>query len=497
MNCKLNLRSKSNKSISIKGWICRAASGILLFSVALAASSCLSIFGINGEEGSDVPSMEKMQNTFRGIADKVVPVVVSIQVNDIIGGENPWEYFFQDPEDDKGNPGNRDFERSGMGSGIIVERREGKYFVLTNFHVIKGGKEIIIICSDQREYTAQIVGSDERRDIALLSIETGDELPLASMGDSDKLKVGDWVIAVGNPYGWQSSVTSGIVSALDRRLDRNASISNINDFIQTDAGINPGNSGGALVNLKGEIIGINTWITSPTGGSIGIGFAIPINNAKKLVNDFITIGKVQYGWLGVSINRSISQDAEKELKIYRVKGAFVNFIIKDSPAQRGGILPGDLITSINGKQVLDEGHFIQMIGNIPAGIPVEFTIIRLGEKTKITFALDVRPSETAVTNMANNSWPGFITLPLSKEVRDRYKIAAQENGIVVISVEKNTPAFHAGLHTGDLIKTINGKAVINMIDYFGALNGPAGTDKKDLAMEILRGGSAETITIPR
>ncbi|MBN1524780.1 MAG: Do family serine endopeptidase [Spirochaetales bacterium] len=470
----------------------------VIASVAFLAVSCLSFPGFGSGtdtgKGTAPPSVRELQTTFRGIADTIIPVVVSINVTDITGGENPWEYFFQDPEEDQGGPGDRDFERSGMGSGVIVKKKENVYYILTNFHVVKGGNEINVVLSDYREYEARVVGTDERRDMALVSIETGDELPVAQLGDSDTLRVGDWVIAVGSPYGWESTVTSGIVSALGRRLSRNASISNINDFIQTDAGINPGNSGGALVNLDGEIVGINTWITSPTGGSIGIGFAIPINNAKKLVDDFITIGKVQYGWLGVSINRSITRDVEKELEIDRKKGAFVNFVIKGSPAEKGGILPGDFIMKVNGKQVLDEGHFIQMIGNIPPDAPVVFTLLRAGKEVTLTFAIELRPAEATVEKMSNNSWPGFIAISLSDATKKRFELAPKETGVVVISVERDTPAFHSGMHSGDVIKKINAAVITNMVEYYAALND---LSKKELIFEVLRGGSTETITLTR
>jgi serine protease Do len=481
--------------------ITKKAGCFIIFLFGLSLSSCF-LFEGSAQKGDVAPPspqedtvpLERMQETFRGVAEHVIPVVVSINVNDIAGGENPWDFFFQDPEKDEGKPKERDYERYGMGSGIIVEKKEGQYYVLTNYHVIKGGKQIQVVLSDDREYPAAVVGIDERKDMALVSIKTEEQLPVAQLGDSDTLKVGDWVIAVGNPYGWRSSVTSGIVSALGRRLDRNANISNISDFIQTDAGINPGNSGGALVNLHGEIVGINTWITSPTGGSIGIGFAIPINNAKKMVRDLVSEGKLQYGWLGVSIAQMITTDVEKELGIYKKQGAFVNYVIKNSPAWKGGILPGDFITAINGKQILDENHFIQVVSELETGVPISFTLIRLGKETKLTFTLSPRPAESVISSMSNASWPGFVVLPLTQPVREKYKIAPDEKGLVVFYVEQGTPAFTAGLHSGDIVQRINDREIRTMIDFYGALNDPKA---KNLEIAVKRGGGNETVVLDR
>jgi serine protease Do len=458
--------------------------GCALFGGALPASGA----------GDARTTLEGLQTSFREIARDVVPVVVSVNVHDISGGSNPWDFFFQEPDQKEDKPREKDYEQYGMGSGVIVERKENKYFLLTNYHVIKGGKEITAVLADGREYQAVIVGFDERKDLALLSLVSTDELPVARLGDSDALKVGDWVIAVGNPYGWQSSVTSGIVSALGRRLDRNANLSNVSDFIQTDANINPGNSGGALVNLRGEVVGINTWITSPTGGSIGIGFAIPVNNAKKLVRDLVRGGKPEYAWLGVSIVRMITSDAEKELGIHKKKGAFINYVIKGSPAERGGLWPGDLVTAINGRAVTDENHLIQLASELETGVPASFALIRLGQEQTIELTLTSRPAESVISGMAKGTWPGFVTLPLSSAVREKYKIAAEETGVVVFFVEQGGPAFSAGLHAGDLVKKIGGKEIKTMLDYYRAINERSAAR---IEVSIVRGGSAETVTLDR
>lgn len=475
----------------------RLVRGLLLVPAALALASCL-LFGEAaapaGENREGTVALERLQGAFREIAREAVPVVVSITVHDISGGGNPWDFFFQDPDQEDRPPRERDYERSGMGSGIIVQKKGDRYYILTNYHVVRGGKDFLTILSDGREYASELIGHDERKDLALLSIKSAEPLPVAVLGDSDTLRVGDWVIAIGNPYGWQSSVTSGIVSALGRRLDRNANLSNVSDFIQTDANINPGNSGGALLNLKGQIVGINTWITSPTGGSIGIGFAIPVNNAKKLIRDLIDNGKPQYGWLGVSIIRMITSDVEKELGIYKKKGAFINYVIKNSPAENGGLLPGDFVTAVNGVPIIDESHFIQVIGELGTGVDITFSLIRLGKEQTVRFQLAPRPAESAISAMAQGSWPGFVSLPLSDKVREKYKIAPEEQGVVVFYVEQGTPAFMAGLHSGDIVKEIGGRRITGMLDLYGALNVNAGAA---VDFTIVRGGGTENLVLKR
>jgi Do/DeqQ family serine protease len=472
-----------------------SAGGVMLGTLALSSCLLLGDAALPDDQlAKDTASLDRMQNTFRGIARDVVPVVVSITVHDIGGGGNPWDFFFQDPDQADKPPREKDYERSGMGSGIIVQKGDHRYYVLTNYHVVKGGKNMVVLLSDEREYACELTGFDERKDLALVSIKTDEPLPVARLGDSGSLKVGDWVIAVGNPYGWKSSVTSGIVSALGRRLERNTNLSNVSDFIQTDANINPGNSGGALVNLRGEIVGINTWITSPTGGSIGIGFAIPVNNAKKLIRDLINDGKPQYGWLGVSIIRMITSDVEKQLGIFNRKGAFINYVIKNSPAQQGGLLPGDFITSVNGKPIVDESHLIQVIGELDTGVDVSFTLIRQGKEQNIIFRLAPRPAESAISSMSRGSWPGFVSLPLSQNVRDKYNIAPEETGVVVFYVEQGTPAFLAGLHSGDIVKRINGHDITDMIGFYGALNDQSAAS---LDFVIVRGGGTENLVMER
>ena len=262
------------------------------------------------QESAQIPKSalevaESLQTAFKSIADKVKPSIVELKTTTTrrqqIPNGIPWEFFFG-PQDGEG-PGRREREHrtQGLGSGIIVKADSGSntYYVITNYHVVKDADEISVEVQGERSYPAKMVGTDERKDLAMVSFTTSDKHIVAELGDSDNVRTGDWAIAVGSPLGFMSSVTMGIISAVGRTSGPGG---NINDFLQTDASINQGNSGGALVNIRGEVIGINTWIASNNSGlSIGLGFAIPINNAKRTINEFINKGEISYGWLGVSL----------------------------------------------------------------------------------------------------------------------------------------------------------------------------------------------------
>ncbi|MEW5814884.1 MAG: trypsin-like peptidase domain-containing protein, partial [Spirochaetota bacterium] len=259
-------------------------------------------------------SPEVLQNSFREIAAKVLPVVVEVDVVDVLKQNapqfsSPFDFFFSPRQDENQNPQEREYKRYGLGSGVMIRKIGDKVYVLTNNHVVGQAEEIKVKLEDRRQFKAKIVGKDEKKDLALIVFETKENVPIAEMGDSSRLKVGDWVLAVGNPLGFESTVTAGIVSAVGRKSQLGSDVATFTDYIQTDAAINQGNSGGALVNLAGQVVGLNTWIASPSGGSIGIGFAIPINNAKKAIEDFISQGRIEYGWLGINIGDAAPETA--------------------------------------------------------------------------------------------------------------------------------------------------------------------------------------------
>jgi Do/DeqQ family serine protease len=444
-----------------------------------------------------VKNLETIQYSFREVAKKVLPVVVEIDVVEVVKQptpqlQSPFDWFFDTPKSE----GERDYRRSGLGSGIIVHRSGNRYYVITNNHVVGEAKEITVKLNDQRKFTGTLVGKDPRIDVALVYFDSKEELPVAELGDSDDMQVGDIVLAVGNPWGYESSLTMGIVSALGRR---GPDSSNYTDYIQTDASINQGNSGGALVNTRGQVIGINTWIASGmTGGSIGLGFAIPINNTKKDIEGFVTSGKVQYGWLGVNIadipDETVYPGLAKDLRISDLKGAFAWNVYKGSPADKGGLLPGDFITRFNSTDIRSSSQLTQIIGGLTPGKSYDFEVQRYGEKQKLSVKIGLRDEADTVAQY-KNLWPGMIVINLTKEIREEEEIAPGVNGVVVgDTMNRETPAYIAGFKPGDVIVEINGKTVRNMLDYYKALNDKS---RKDVTFKINRDGTEISIGISR
>ena len=417
------------------------------------------------------PQINEFQSSFRTVASRVLPVVVEVKVVEVTTQTIPknfgwpWNFLFPDQGGEDEAPEQQEFRNQGLGSGVIVRRDKDTYYVLTNNHVAGAAEEIKVVLYDEREFPATLVGKDERKDLALIKFTSDDSsLPIAILGDSDDLYVGDWVLAVGSPFGLVSSVTAGIVSAKGRQGPED----NISDFIQTDAAINQGNSGGALVNLKGEVIGINTWITTPSGGNVGLGFAIPINNAKKAIDDFITKGSVEYGWLGVSIQDPYISLA-KDLGIENVKGGFVLNVYKNSPAAKGGILPGDYITKVNGKNIKNADDLVRIIGDLAPSTEAEFELIRGGKTVNVKVKIGLREEKTIVEQAAD-LWPGFNAVPLDDEIRKQLKIDKSVQGLVVVAIENKTKAQIAGLRVGDVITRINNTDIKTAIDFYRVLN---------------------------
>ncbi|MCK5735348.1 MAG: trypsin-like peptidase domain-containing protein, partial [Spirochaetaceae bacterium] len=299
------MKSK-NHQLLISGLFIGLLGGYAIFStIAWIKPSILPVQQAQAEESSSprYSEAEKVQEAFRAVSAEVLPSIVEVTVKSeglVLSEtetEQPWNDFFQNPMEKEGAP--KYFQSQGLGSGIIVEHRNDNYYIITNAHVIGNSEEIFIKLNDGSSISVELVGKDERKDLALLTFSSSDnDLPVIRLGDSDKLYVGDWVLAFGSPFGYTQSVSSGIVSALGRK---DGPGDNINDFIQTDASINQGNSGGALVNIRGELIGINTFITTPNSGSIGLGFAVPVNNIITSIRQLIDTGEIHYGWLGVSM----------------------------------------------------------------------------------------------------------------------------------------------------------------------------------------------------
>jgi serine protease Do len=431
-------------------------------------------------------ALENIQYSFRNVAKTSLPVVVEITTVEVVkgngtqgGGDAPFDFFFMPPN------GGQDFRRPGLGSGVIVKRDGNKVYVITNFHVAGNASEMTVHLHDGRKFDAKLVAKDERTDLALISFETRDQVPVAKLGDSDKLEVGDWAIAVGNPFGFESSLTVGVVSALGRKAVPGSTIANYNDYIQTDAQINPGNSGGALLNIRGEVIGINTWIASTTGVSAGVGFAIPVNSVKKAMTDFITKGRVEYGWLGVGIDDPDPQSmpgVAEDLKVTGKKGALVVSVFKESPADKGGILPGDFIITVDGKNVTDANQLTRLVGGLPPNKSVDFVLLRYGREKRLRLTLKIRESEDKLrTN--TNVWPGLAAVRLTEDLRTRLKAPAGLKGVFLAGVTQGTQAQSAGLKLGDVIVKINDNEVTSIMDFYRLINDKG---KKELIFRIWR-----------
>ena len=364
---------------------------------------------------------EELQTVIRSVSEKMLPSVVELKTVSVrrqqIPNFNgiPWEFFFGPRDRAPNNEQEREYRSQGLGSGVIVRHINGIYYAITNNHVIDEATEITVAMKDGNEYPAALVGKDERKDLALISFKTDNFYPTAVLGDSDMVAVGDWAIAIGNPLGQQFSfsVTMGIVSAVGRTGGPGG---NINDFIQTDAPINQGNSGGPLVNIRGEVVGINTWIASNIsgGGNVGLGFAIPVNNIKRAIDEFIETGTTKYGWLGVSLIEP-SKEIITSLGLENKRGALAAQVFIGSPADKGGIKPGDFITHVNGKESRSVQQLQMLVGDLRAGETASFTVIRDKASRNMQVRIEERTDEVSSDN--RKLWPGVTVLPLSDQVR--------------------------------------------------------------------------------
>jgi Do/DeqQ family serine protease len=439
---------------------------------------------------------EGLQSVFRSVSEKVLPSVVELKTVSVSRRQQipnipgiPWDFFFG-PRGDRDRGGqDREYRSQGLGSGIIVRHKDGTYYALTNHHVVDGATEIKVSTRNGKEYSAALVGSDERKDLAMVSFKTNDSYPLAALGDSDKVAVGDFAIAMGNPLGEQFSfsVTLGIVSALGRTGGPGQ---NINDFIQTDAPINQGNSGGPLVNIRGEVIGINTWIASNNGGgNVGLGFAIPINNTKRSIDEFISTGSVSYGWLGVLLMEP-GKETSESLGLEGKRGALAAQVFIDSPADKGGIKSGDFITHVNNREVRGVQQLQLIVGDLKPGDRAAFTVIRDKKSMDIQVRIEARTDQVSSDN--RKLWPGVTVVPLNDQLRENLELDKDAKGLYVVDVTSGSPADIVGLRRGDRILSVSGERTGDIAAFFKALREKTGSElwfgiqRGDASLESLR-----------
>ena len=440
----------------------------LLSALALSVGLSLSAsFPVSAALPSQVPGQEAIPS-LAPMLEKVLPAVVSVQVEGTARQsqripEELKKYFGEDAPDQQAQP----FE--GLGSGVIIDAAKG--YILTNNHVISQADKISVQLNDGREFDAKLIGGDDQSDIALLQVQNPSNLTQIAIADSDKLRVGDFAVAVGNPFGLGQTATSGIVSALGRS---GLNLEGLENFIQTDASINRGNSGGALLNLNGELIGINTAILAPGGGSIGIGFAIPSNMAKTLSQQLIQFGEVKRGLLGIK-GMEMSADIAKAFKLNVQRGAFVSEVLPNSGSAKAGVKSGDVIVSLNDKPLSSFAELRSRIATTEPGAKVKLGLIREGKPLSVEVTLDKSTSSSASAEQISPALQG-ATLS-DGQLKNGTK------GISVTTVEKSSPAAQAGLHQDDVIVGVNRTRVQSIAEMRKVLESKPAV----IALQIIRG----------
>ena len=421
------------------------------------------------KEGNPGVSTSFSAPDFVELAKKLNPAVVNISTTQVVKQsplapffKGPFQEFFGDDffKDFFGDQGQQEFRTQSLGSGFIINE-EG--YILTNNHVVEHAEEIIIKLASGEEYPAKVIGKDPKTDIALLKIDPKEKLPVVVFGDSDKLQVGEWVVAIGNPFGLGHTVTAGIVSAKGRVIGAGP----YDDFIQTDASINPGNSGGPLFNIRGEVVGINTAIIS---GGQGIGFAIPINMAKNIISQLKERGKVVRGWLGVSI-QEVTPELAKSFGLKKPKGALVSSVSEGDPADKAGIKPGDIIVEFDGKDVHDYRELPRIVASTPPGKKVKIKVIRKGKEKVLeaTLAELKEEAQARIERKGEEVRFGLKVRNIPPEIADRLGLE-DTDGVIVVRVKPGSPADRAGIKKGDVIKEINYRAIHNLRDFMDELD---------------------------
>jgi len=415
---------------------------------------------------------------FTTLSEKLAPVVVNISVTTAVSPQSPpgsprrapapgqdpfgddpfgdfWRRFFGDPFGMPEGP------RQGLGSGFVMDP---KGLVLTNNHVVERAEKITVRFADDREYSAKVLGRDPRTDIAVIQITEGKgNFPVAPLGDSDKLRVGEWVVAMGSPFGLDNTLTVGVVSAKGRRIGAGP----YDNFIQTDASINPGNSGGPLVNLRGEVIGVNTAIFSRSGGNLGIGFAIPIDLVKEILPELIKTGKVTRGWLGVSIQR-VTPDIAQSLGLKESRGALVASVMENSPASQAGIRVGDVIVEYNGKPVQSSDQLPILVARTPVGQTVQTVVLRDKQRVPVNIKIaELKEEEVVASGPAKPGRLGLTVQDLTPQVAESLGIESS-GGVVVTAVQPQSAAAQAGVRRGDVILEVNRKRIASASEFEAA-----------------------------
>ena len=439
-------------------------------------------------------------DSFADLVDDLLPVVVNIsttQVAERSPGTEEFEEFFREFFERRGGEPQQRRRQSSLGSGFIIDA-DG--YIVTNHHVVAEADQITVRLHDDREFEADLVGSDEKTDIAVLKIESGLGLPSTNWGDSEGTRIGDWVIAIGNPFGLGGTVTAGIVSARQRDINSGP----YDDFIQTDAAINRGNSGGPMFNLDGRVIGINSAIFSPSGGSIGIGFAIPSNLARNIVEQLREGGTVRRGWLGVRI-QTVTEELAEGMRLDEPSGALVASVTEEGPAERAGIQQGDVILEFDGRKVPDMRKLPRMVAETPIGKDVDVVVWRKGERVTVQVLLgdlDQVTMASATTGVGEGDSQtgsiGDLGLSLSKitpTLRERYELDERTGGVVITDVDEAGTAAEKGLRAGDVIVEVDQEPVGNPDDVASRVSKARDEGYRVVTLLVFRQGEFQWVAV--
>ncbi len=435
--------------------------------------------------------------TFSGLAKKLLPTVVNISTTQTVEGRStpempqlppgsPFEDFFKEFFD-KNHPQQRSRKATSLGSGFIIDTTGG--YIVTNNHVIQDADEITVILHDDTRIKAELVGRDPKTDLAVLKVKTDRKLPETKFGNSDKMEVGDWVIAIGNPFGLGGTVTAGILSARGRDINAGP----YDDFLQTDASINRGNSGGPMFNLDGEVIGINTAIFSPTGGSVGIGFAIPSNVASSVINQLIKHGQVKRGWLGVHI-QTVTDEIAESLGLGKAAGAMVASVVKGGPAESGNLQSGDVVLQFNGRDVDEMRRLPRIVADTEPDQVVDVVIWRDGKKKTLKVKVgELKEEEKKVASAPADKGPGsnrtvealgIKVAKIDDKLRDKFGLDGKAKGVIVTDVDGDGPAAEKGLRPGDRIIQVSQSDIVEPGDVSRKVEEARAQGRKSVLLRI-------------
>jgi serine protease Do len=480
-------RGLAAKAVSIGVAAC-AALGLLLYLAGAGSAAEKAMAPTAQQQPMNVTDLSR---AFENVAKEMRPSVVNVRsvkriaepsaLRHMPGDEDQMRQFFGDDFFNRSFGKKRPeegFQERGLGTGVIVSK-DG--YILTNAHVARDADQLTVTLSNNQDYKAKVVGIDNKTDLAVLKIDAKNLTP-ATLGDSDSLRVGEWVLAIGNPFGLTETVTQGIISAKGRA---NVGISDYEDFIQTDAAINPGNSGGPLVNLNGQVVGINTAIVSGSGGSVGIGFAIPIDMAKSVMNSLIKYGKVERGYMGINI-QNLTDELAKSFGYGSTHGVLIGDVTPNSPASNAGLKSGDIITKLNGKTMEDMNQLRNTVASTPPGTEVKVEVFRDGKDKTMEVKLGELETKVALTQGREKSED--LGMTVRELTRDEAKQLKEENakGVLVTEVEPGSLADVAGIRAGDVVTNVENKPVTNIGELHAAIKHE--NLKNGIRMQVLTDG---------